>query len=122
MTDLFGRLRGCATLIPRPPHLALPILYRPSRQKLPHHRRMPVLRSPMQRRASILRRAVALRQQPSPAAQLRAPHPAPATLSITKSEGGGGRDGTRQLACRETTMPGKFGVGSAMMATTEAFL
>ena len=64
-----------ASLTPRPPHLGLRIGDRPRRQKLLHHRRMPVHRSPMQRRVSILRRAAAIRQAPPHAAQVRAPQP-----------------------------------------------
>ena len=61
----------CASLIPRPPHIGLRIHDRPRRQKLLHHRRMPVPRSSVQRCESILRRAAGLSQTHPLSARVR---------------------------------------------------
>jgi len=81
-------LAQSASLFPRPPHLGLRIRVRPRRQKLFHHRRMSDAHRRMQRRVSILRRAAVLRQAHPLASQVRAPHPAPATLCFTKPRRG----------------------------------
>ena len=59
------------SLTPRPPHPSRRILDRACRQKLLHHRRMPLPRSAMQWRFSILRRAAGLSQARPLSARLR---------------------------------------------------
>ena len=102
-----------ATLNPHPPHLGRRIRDRPRRQKLLHHRRMPLHCSIMQRRVSVLRRAAALNQARPFSAQVGSPPPTPVNFCITKPRKGLTRDEGRHLTSRQTTMPRKLGFGWA---------
>jgi hypothetical protein len=84
-----------------PTHLGLRIRDCPRRQKLLHHRRMPVPRSQMQRRGSILRRAAGLNQAHPVSAQVNAFPPTPVTLSVIKP-----RQGKTEME-RNNSLPAK---------------
>ena len=99
---------------PLPTHLVLRICDRPRRQKLLHHRRMPVHRSHMQRRVSILMRSAALRQVTPLAAQVRAPNPPTRdSLYLQTSKGKEKEVEQDNSLPAKTTMPRKAGLGLA---------
>ena len=103
-----------ASLIPHPSHLGLRIRDRPRRQKLLHHRRMPLHRSQMQRRASILRRAAALRQAHPLSALVRAPQPRTRDSRYFQTSQGNEKEVERDNSLpAKSTMPRTAGFGLA---------